>query len=293
MEVGPSASQIEAAAEMLLDAERPLLIGGGGVARSMSAEAFRQIAECLDAPATATQMGLGAISTASANFIGHGGVIGGEAVVRVIRTPCRAASAAASSWLWNEKGPMIRPGQRVIQIDVDPGAIGRLVPVQLGLLGDAAIVLPELLHAIKRRSNPRKTRDWTRAISRPIVPIAHGSRNSPAIAATLCIRRRWPQKSAGCCPAMPLSPMTAATRRSGATTSRLLPSRALVSMSPPWLSSDFGLPYAIALSLSHPQQPVFNITGDGSFGFTLQELDTARRYGTPVITIIHNNAAWE
>ena len=45
----------------------------------------------------------------------------------------------------------------------------------------------------------------------------------------------------------------------------------------------FGLPYALSLQLQHPDRPVFNITGDGAFGFTLQELDTARRYGLPVI----------
>ena len=39
----------------------------------------------------------------------------------------------------------------------------------------------------------------------------------------------------------------------------------------------FGLPYALALQFAHPDRPVVNITGDGSFGFTLQELDTARR----------------
>ena len=54
----------------------------------------------------------------------------------------------------------------------------------------------------------------------------------------------------------------------------------------------FGLPQALALQLLHPGQPVLNLTGDGSFGFTLQELDTARRLGLPVVTIIHNNAAW-
>ena len=54
----------------------------------------------------------------------------------------------------------------------------------------------------------------------------------------------------------------------------------------------FGLPFALAMQLQHPGRPVFNITGDGSFGFTLQELDTARRYRLPVITIVHNNAAW-
>ena len=40
-----------------------------------------------------------------------------------------------------------------------------------------------------------------------------------------------------------------------------------------------------------PDRPVICTTGDGSFGFTLQELDTARRYGLPVIFVIHNNAA--
>lgn len=37
---------------------------------------------------------------------------------------------------------------------------------------------------------------------------------------------------------------------------------------------------------------MLNITGDGSFGLTLQDLDTARREGLPVVTVIHNNAAW-
>lgn len=54
----------------------------------------------------------------------------------------------------------------------------------------------------------------------------------------------------------------------------------------------FGLPYAMALQWLHTGRPVFNLTGDGSFGFTLQELDSARRHGLPVVTVIHNNAAW-
>ena len=49
---------------------------------------------------------------------------------------------------------------------------------------------------------------------------------------------------------------------------------------------------ALSLQALHPGQPVFNLTGDGAFGFTLQELDTARRYGLKVINIIHNNEAW-
>lgn len=54
----------------------------------------------------------------------------------------------------------------------------------------------------------------------------------------------------------------------------------------------FGLPYALALQAMSPGRPVVNIAGDGAFGFTLSELDTARRYRLPVLNILHNNAAW-
>jgi acetolactate synthase-1/2/3 large subunit len=54
----------------------------------------------------------------------------------------------------------------------------------------------------------------------------------------------------------------------------------------------FGVPYALALSALFPGRPVINITGDGAFGFTIAELDTARRYGLAAVHVIHNNAAW-
>ena len=54
----------------------------------------------------------------------------------------------------------------------------------------------------------------------------------------------------------------------------------------------FGLPFALALQRARPGTPVWHLTGDGSFGFTLNELDTARREGLPVLTVVHHNAAW-
>ena len=54
----------------------------------------------------------------------------------------------------------------------------------------------------------------------------------------------------------------------------------------------FGLSQALALQLLQPGKVVFNLTGDGSFGFTLQELDSARRLRLPVVAVMHNNAAW-
>ena len=54
----------------------------------------------------------------------------------------------------------------------------------------------------------------------------------------------------------------------------------------------FGLPYALALQWLYQDRLVLNLTGDGAFGFSLVELDSARRLGLPVVSIVHNNAAW-
>jgi len=54
----------------------------------------------------------------------------------------------------------------------------------------------------------------------------------------------------------------------------------------------FGLPYANAAKLAHPNRPVFCLTGDGGFGMTIQELETSGRYGLNVIIIIFNDSYW-
>jgi acetolactate synthase-1/2/3 large subunit len=54
----------------------------------------------------------------------------------------------------------------------------------------------------------------------------------------------------------------------------------------------FGLPAALALKARFPDRAVVNVTGDGAFGFTMSELDTARRHGLAAVTVIHDNAAW-
>jgi acetolactate synthase-1/2/3 large subunit len=52
------------------------------------------------------------------------------------------------------------------------------------------------------------------------------------------------------------------------------------------------LPNAIALKIARPDRPVFFITGDGSLGFYIAEMDTAVRYGLPIVFIVGNDAGW-
>ena len=54
----------------------------------------------------------------------------------------------------------------------------------------------------------------------------------------------------------------------------------------------YGIGYALAAALARPGSQVVWITGDGSFGFNAMELDTAARFGLPIVTVVMNNRGW-
>lgn len=288
------AGEVGRAAALLAAAERPLVIAGGGVTLSGAAPELRALVERLGAAATATQMGLGCVSTADPWFFGHGGVIGGEAIVRAL-TEADAVLAVGcrfSSWLWCGPGEGVRrrPEQALVQVDVDPATIGRYRPVSVGLNGDAKAVLAQLLEAVP---------DTTRQRSAWVSSLVDEHR-----------RYREALRDAAATPGAAMHPAALAEE-----VAAWLPDDALVTYDgghtsfwsndltpvieprtrfhePGMAHLGFGTPYAHALALLHPGRTVVNLTGDGAFGFTVQELDTARRLGLRVVHVIHDNAAW-
>ena len=291
----PRPADIARAAALLRKAERPVLLAGGGLARSGNSTAFRDIAALLDAPATATQMGIGAVDPADPHFIGHGGTIGGSAITRALREAdlVLAVGCRFSSWLWDAEGPLARD-RRMIQIDTDPAAIGRVGHLEVGLLGDAASVLDDLLAEL--RATPHKAAPsnhaWLAGL-REDLAAHHAKLDAMAAERTPVMHPAALARAIG--EAMPDDAL--ATYDGGHTSfwsNDLTPvSPARTRCHEPGMAQlGFGTPWAVALKLAHPDRPVFNIIGDGAFGFTVQELDTARRYGLPIITVIHNNEAW-
>jgi thiamine pyrophosphate-dependent acetolactate synthase large subunit-like protein len=290
--VAPAAALAQAA-DLLRTAERPLLIAGGGLAQSGNCEAFRQLAKVLDAAVISTQRGIGALSTDDPRFIGHGGVIGGDAVLQALREADVVLSLGCrfSSWLWDAQGPMIRPPQRLIQVDTDAAMLGAATPAALTLQSDAAAAAASLL-ALLTPSPAAAPRPWCAALSQTYQayrarlaalddgadPVMHPATLAAAIAAAV--------------------PKDALVTLDGGHTSfwsndvTHVAQPRQVFHEPGLAQLGFSLPYAIALQLAEPDRLVVNITGDGAFGFTAMELDTARRYAAPVITFIHNNASW-
>jgi thiamine pyrophosphate-dependent acetolactate synthase large subunit-like protein len=290
----PAASQVREAIALLRAARRPLIVAGGGVVAAGAAPQVREIARRLKAPVVPTQMALGVVASDSPHFIGHGGLIAGEAVRSAFERAdvILAVGCRHSSWMWDERGPFVRRGHRTISINIDPSALGQPAVHEVAMQADAAQALDDLLAACDDDVASAVEGGWL-----------SGARE---------VRATYEQKLAGLAQqrgevmhpaalaraiADALPPEALAVYDGGHTTfwsNDFTPVREVrTRFHDPGMSQlGFGLPYALALQAQQPGRPVVNITGDGSFGFTLAELDTARRYALPVLTIIHNNEAW-
>jgi thiamine pyrophosphate-dependent acetolactate synthase large subunit-like protein len=290
-------ADVARAAALLLAAERPLIIAGGGVMLADAADELRAVRDALGAAATATQMGLGTIATDDPHFFGHGGVIGGEAVVRALAEAdsVLAVGCRFSGWLWDGDAPAVRgwPAQELVQVDVDPERIGRAAPVSVGLQGDARAVLGQLLEALGaggagavdptwRASLVEQHRaDRARVLSEA-VPDDAGAMHPAALADAL--GRALPAD------ALVVYDGAHTSFFSNDFTPALAPRTRF--HEPGMGHLGFGIPYALALKGRFPERAVINITGDGAFGFTVAELDTARREGLAAVHVIHDNSAW-
>ncbi len=305
----PAAALVSEAVALLRAAKRPLIVAGGGVVSSGAVDAVRLLAGLLRAPVVPTQMALGVVASDSAHFVGHGGIIAGGAVKAVfeqadviLNIGCRY-----SSWMWDEHGPLARRDHRLININIDPSALGAPALHEVAMVADASLALADLLAQLQIKSpdsidiacendwltrmrelRARYDADLVAMTAEPSIDnsTANSTGNETMHPAALAhaVAQALPKDSL-------------AVYDGGHTTFWSNDFTPVIEVrtrfhEPGMSHLGFGLPYALALKLLHPGKTVVNITGDGSFGFSLQELDTARREGLAVVSIIHNNESW-
>lgn len=294
----PDARGVAAAVQMLSGARRPLVVAGGGAVASGAVQQVRDLAQWLRAPIVATQMGLGAARTDSPAFIGHGGLIAGDAVRQAFQEADTVVSVGCrySSWMWDEQGAFARAHHRHLAINIDPSSLGLAAHHELALHADAALALDDILRLLQEQGRHAATEaDWLHGLRN--TRLAYEARLHAMADETSTPQEAMHPAALARAIGRALPANALAVFDGGHTTfwsNDLTPaSEPRTRLHEPGMSHlGFGLPFAMALQLAHPNRPVFNLTGDGSFGFTLQELDSARRHGLPVVTVIHNNAAW-
>jgi len=286
------ASLIEQAADMLVQAEYPLLHAGGGVLRGSAWDEALELAQYLSAPVTTSLGARGAIPEDHPLCLiasSYGAITAQSQADLVLLVGGRMGDI--DFWgrppIWGEYDK-----QRFVQIDIEPQNIGLNRPVDLALVGDAKGTLRALLEAVKERTAPRAESPRFQAARDAqqtwLDGWEEGAHSDQSPIHPLRLMREVRQ----------FFPRNAIFAQDGGTTgvwafyqNRIYEPRSFL-----WAADSghlgTGVPYAVAARLARPDLPVYCITGDGSFGLNGMEMETALRENAPIVVVIANDQAW-
>lgn len=286
----PLEADLRRAAELLLAAKKPgLLVGGGGRKGTAPASVLR-LAELLAAPVATTLPGKGVIPEDHDLALGCIGLYGTRAANSYMRSGLDIVLAIGSSFhefsthVWD---PALRPSEALIQIDIDPQEIGKNYPVELGLHGDAEIVLPALIEHVERlkTGGSRATEEFAALKSRTQYF------SEPAMSSTdvpLKPQRVMAELNEG----LPADALVFTDIGNTVTWVErcLLARRADTIMSLSGLAAmGSGVAACIGGKLAAPQRPTMVVCGDGDFHMHGMEVLTALSHDIPVVWLIMQN----
>lgn len=281
--------QIARAVELLCDAKRPAIIAGGGVLSSNASEELTELAKLTSIPVANTLMGIGTYPEDDEKALGMLGMHGNYWANYAI-SECDVLLAVGTRFNDRVTGPLSRfaKGAQVIHIDIDPCSISKNIPANIPIVGDAKLILRDMLNEFKSRKheiNEEAKNKWFDKIKawkeRRVIP-EFQSDKLHAHTVLEKIHEYTKQYDPVICTEVGQHQMWTAQMFKFNKPRRLLTSGGLGTMG-------FGFPSAMGASVANRDRLVMNIAGDGSIQMNIQELATCVEYDLPVKTIIMNN----
>jgi acetolactate synthase-1/2/3 large subunit len=298
---GADPEGVEKAVDMLLAAERPVILVGQGVKYGGAAADLLALAEKLQIPVASSASGVGGIDAShplGLGLVARNGPYHANHATRqadvLLALGVRFDDRTSSSWLPGYSFTI--PPTRLIHVDIDPDEIGRNYPVALGLMADVRTFLRQMLGALAGRKNVDE-----RAAAR--------AKWLDAIAG---YRKEW---EAFVAPgfvddASPINPQRAAHE-----IDKALPADAIlvsdIGIHHNWLLQfckprrpdsligsmgfgpmGFGVAGVLGAKLAAPERPCVSVCGDGAFFMHASVLGTAVEYDIPVVWVVWNNYAY-
>ncbi|WP_115944572.1 glyoxylate carboligase [Amycolatopsis thermalba] len=151
--VRPHLPRVERALDLLLAAEKPLILAGGGVVIADAAPELRELAEYLNVPVQVTLMGKGAIDEDHDLYAGMTGVQTSQRYGNASMLECDTVLAVGARFGDRHTGRLdvYRGDRTFIHVDIEPTQIGKVFPPDLGIVSDAKLFLRALLDAARAR----------------------------------------------------------------------------------------------------------------------------------------------
>ncbi|MEM4410249.1 MAG: thiamine pyrophosphate-binding protein [Candidatus Caldarchaeum sp.] len=291
--VRPDPELLKVVSNMLLEAERPLILAGGGTIWSNASEELIRLAEALYIPVAVTHTGRGVIPDTHPLFIGILGRWGHVAAIDACKSSdlilaigCRLADINTMRW------SVISSDAKIIQADIDPNELGRQYPIEVGIVSDAKMFCRDLLEAVGKLS---------------IKGAADRAQRVKMIRDQMSVEldRFFHERSDG----KPIKPQRIIKEINqvlngnyivtvGAGKHAEYANKVLVKEPRSYLKSvGFGsmgwaYPAALGAKLARPDKTVISLVGDGDFAMTMQDVETAVREDIPVVAVVFNDSCF-
>ncbi len=288
----PDSSDVESAAKLLSSALHPVFICGGGVVISGSEEELLKLAERLSAPVATTISGKGSINEEHLLAVGVVGSNGGTPETRaivdradvIVFAGCRAGSVTTERWRHPAPDKV-----KVIHLDVDSAVLGVNYRVDAPLVGDAKLALRALNEALATTKRPLEASAVQKAKAEKFAKFQAlaQSDEKPVKPERLVaeLARALDKDAILVADAGTPCPYFSAYFQVRGTGRRFISNRAHGALG-------YSMSAAIGAHFARPQVKCVSVMGDGSFGFTSGELETAVRHRLPITFIVISNGTY-
>jgi len=284
----PNMKQVKKAINLIREARKPVIFAGGGVILSGASRELAEFARRLNAPVTASLMGLGAFPGTDELWLGMPGMHGTYRANMSIGS-CDLLIGIGVRFDDRVTGKIdtFAPHAKIIHIDIDPTSIRKNIPVAVPIVGDCKIALGELKKLMDEEAliiDPYKNKPWLDQIEewKSTNPLSYEQMD--IIKPQYVIERLYDMTKGQAIITTEVgqNQMWAAQYYHFDQPNSFITSGGLGCMG-------FGFPAAIGAQVASQDKLVVDIAGDGSIQMNIQEMATAVQYSLPVKIVILNN----
>ncbi len=287
-----NSKQVQAAAELIADSQRPVFYVGGGVIRARASDELLQLAELVGAPVVTTLMARGAFPDSHPLHLGMPGMHGTvPAVLALQEADLLITIGARFDDRVTGKAELFAPEAKVIHADVDPAEIGKIRTADVPIVGDAAEVIADLIAAVSTIKRDREFADqsvWWQRLNelRDEYPLGYQPTSDGLLSPQRVIQR--------------IGELTGpeGVYAAGVGQHQMWSAQFIKYERPnSWLNSGgagtmgYSVPAAMGAKVAEPDRVVWAIDGDGCFQMTNQELATCVINDIPIKVAVINNSS--
>ena len=272
--------KIKAAAECINNCKRPFVYYGGGLVSSGAADEMLELAELIDAPIGCSMMGISAVPTDHPRYLGMQGMHGHYASsVSMHNADCIIALGVRFNDRVTGNRAKFAVGAKIVHIDIQNAEISKTTNDTHGLRGDVKLTLQKLLPLIGKSEKP----EWQKEVARYREEEKEtlDSREGMTPRNVLETLNKYLGRNTPVATDVGQHQMWSAQTLKFGHGRRFITSGGLGTMG-------FGLGAAIGAQMATNERAVL-VTGDGSFGMSLNEMATAVSYNVPLVILIMNN----